>query len=283
LNGSGPDCSTQSVGPAVAEHGSASQIGWQAAHGSTDSWRGTDAGQTRTEQNDHLGRSTWPQIEQIGEVGSRCDQGGIEHSTQHSAHRLRAARPRAPYQQGGRGGADADADDLDHPAGQLARPQRLEVTSESFGLARSVKVVIRSDQRSSGASDGHGQMPAARWVEQPVYPHTGQQCDDRDRTLRECHVLASEVGSRPARPLLSTSRTLIGSRCDDGGSHPRGRAGQESAPHLSHRQVGQRCIRLGQGTVVLSWPPEQALLARQHDGRNAATEVGNIHTAEAIH
>jgi hypothetical protein len=156
------------------------------------------------------------------------------------------------------------------------------VTSESFGLARSVKVVIRSDKRSSGASDGHGQTPAAR-VEQPVYPHTGQQGDDGDRTLRECHVLAGEVGSRPARPLLNTSRTLIGSRCDDGGSHPRGRAGQESAPHLSHRQVGQRCIRLGQGTVVLSWPPEQALLARQYDGRNAATEVGNIHSAEAIH
>ena len=94
-----------------------------------------------------------------------------------------------PTSSGGRGGADADADDLDHPAGQLARAQRPEVTSESFGLARSVKVVIRSHQRSSGAGDGHGQTPAARWVEQPVYPHTRQQGDDRDRTLRECHVL----------------------------------------------------------------------------------------------
>jgi len=151
------------------------------------------------------------------------------------------------------------------------------------GLARSVKVVIRSDQRSSGTGDGHGQTPAPRRIEQPVYPYTGQQGDDRDRTLRECHILAGEVGSRPARPLLSISRPLIGSCGDDGGNHPGGSAGQESAAHLSHRQVGQRCIRLGQGTVVLRWPPEQALLARQHDGRDAAAEVGNIHSAEAIH
>ena len=129
----------------------------------------------------------------------------------------------------------------------------------------------------------HGQSPAPRRVEQPVYSCTSQQGDDRDRTLRECHVLAGEVGSRPARALPSTSCPLIGSCGDDSSSHPRGRAGQESTPHLSHRQVGQRRIRLGQRTVVLSRPPEQALLARKHHGRHAAAEVGNIHSAEAIH
>ena len=51
---------------------------------------------------------------------------------------------------------------------------------------------------------------------------------------------------------------------------------------LSHRQLGQRRIGLGERTVVLSWPAEQSLLARQYDGGHATAEVGHVHSAEAI-
>ena len=125
LIGGGPDCSPQRVGPAVAEHGRLGQVGRQAAHGRADSRRGARHRQTRAEQDDHLGGSTRPQVEQVDEVGGACDQGGVQAPTQHSAHRLQAARPSSAHQI--RAAAVAltpDAGDLDHPAGHRAGAQR---------------------------------------------------------------------------------------------------------------------------------------------------------------
>ena len=51
---------------------------------------------------------------------------------------------------------------------------------------------------------------------------------------------------------------------------------------LSHRQLGQRRVGLGERTVVLSWPAEQSLLACQYHGGHATAEIGHVHSAEAI-
>ena len=125
--------------------------------------------QPRAEQDDRFGRTSWPQVEQIGEIGRPRDECRVEQPVQPTAYRLRAAGPRALDH--GRGGArtQADSENLDRPTGHLAGTQCPQVPAEALGLGRSVEVVVRPDRPRSDTGDGHGQASATGTVKQPVH------------------------------------------------------------------------------------------------------------------
>ena len=79
-----------------------------------------------------FGRSAGPQVEQIGEVGRPRDECRVEQPVQRTAHRFRAARPRALDQGCGGARTQADSKNLDRPAGHLTGTQRPQVPAEAL-------------------------------------------------------------------------------------------------------------------------------------------------------